>query len=109
MIDGGCPLMFGPTADVGHKAMRVRVHSDGQGSKTGVSQLADQRLRLQMKVEEVDDAASGVVGRGFVELGRHEPSEYPDEGGDVIRIVIVEKRVPGVRVGLDVVVGRRPR
>jgi len=22
VIDGGCPLMFGPTADVGHKAMR---------------------------------------------------------------------------------------
>jgi len=23
VIDGGCPCMFGPTADVGHKAMRV--------------------------------------------------------------------------------------
>ena len=23
VIDGGCPLMFGPTGDVGHKAMRV--------------------------------------------------------------------------------------
>jgi hypothetical protein len=23
VIDGGCPLMFNPTADVGHKAMRV--------------------------------------------------------------------------------------
>lgn len=23
VIDGGCPLMFGPTADLGHKAMRV--------------------------------------------------------------------------------------
>jgi uncharacterized protein len=23
VIDGGCPLMFDPTADVGHKAMRV--------------------------------------------------------------------------------------
>jgi uncharacterized protein len=23
VIDGGCPLMFGPTADVGHKVMRV--------------------------------------------------------------------------------------
>jgi predicted CoA-binding protein len=23
VIDGGCPLMFGPTADVGHKLMRV--------------------------------------------------------------------------------------
>ena len=22
VIDGGCPLMFGPTADVGHKLMR---------------------------------------------------------------------------------------
>ena len=22
MIDGGCPLMFGPTADFGHKVMR---------------------------------------------------------------------------------------
>jgi predicted CoA-binding protein len=23
VIDGGCPLMFGPTADVGHKCMRL--------------------------------------------------------------------------------------
>ena len=23
VIDGGCPCMFGPTADAGHKAMRV--------------------------------------------------------------------------------------
>ena len=23
VIDGGCPLMFGPTADLGHKFMRV--------------------------------------------------------------------------------------
>ena len=23
VIDGGCPLMFGPTADIGHKVMRV--------------------------------------------------------------------------------------
>src|SRR5512132_4396431 len=23
VIDGGCPLMFGPTADAGHKAMRL--------------------------------------------------------------------------------------
>jgi hypothetical protein len=23
VIDGGCPCMFGPTADLGHKAMRM--------------------------------------------------------------------------------------
>ena len=23
VIDGGCPLMFGPTADLGHRCMRV--------------------------------------------------------------------------------------
>jgi hypothetical protein len=23
VIDGGCPLMFGPTADLAHKVMRV--------------------------------------------------------------------------------------
>ena len=23
VIDGGCPLMYGPAADVGHKVMRV--------------------------------------------------------------------------------------
>jgi predicted CoA-binding protein len=27
VIDGGCPLMFGPTADFGHKVMRVFVSS----------------------------------------------------------------------------------
>ena len=25
VIDGGCPLMFAPTADFGHKVMRARV------------------------------------------------------------------------------------
>lgn len=27
VIDGGCPLMFGPTADFGHKVMRVLLRS----------------------------------------------------------------------------------
>ncbi len=27
VIDGGCPCMFGPTADFGHKVMRVVFHS----------------------------------------------------------------------------------
>jgi predicted CoA-binding protein len=27
VIDGGCPLMFGPTADFGHKLMRVALRS----------------------------------------------------------------------------------
>lgn len=27
VIDGGCPCMFGPTADFGHKVMRVFVHN----------------------------------------------------------------------------------
>jgi predicted CoA-binding protein len=27
VIDGGCPLMFGPTADVGHKLMRLVLSS----------------------------------------------------------------------------------
>jgi uncharacterized protein len=29
VIDGGCPCMFGPTADVGHKAMRVMLALTG--------------------------------------------------------------------------------
>lgn len=28
-IDGGCPCMFGPTADVGHKMMRVMFSLNG--------------------------------------------------------------------------------
>jgi predicted CoA-binding protein len=29
VIDGGCPCMFGPTADFGHKAMRVMLSLSG--------------------------------------------------------------------------------
>jgi predicted CoA-binding protein len=29
VIDGGCPCMFGPTADIGHKAMRVLFTMNG--------------------------------------------------------------------------------
>jgi hypothetical protein len=29
VIDGGCPLMFGPTADVGHKCMRFFLSLSG--------------------------------------------------------------------------------
>jgi len=29
VIDGGCPCMFGPTADFGHKAMRVGLSMSG--------------------------------------------------------------------------------
>jgi uncharacterized protein len=30
VIDGGCPLMFGPTADAGHKVMRVVCTATGK-------------------------------------------------------------------------------
>ncbi|MFL5513361.1 MAG: hypothetical protein ACJ8CN_13135 [Gemmatimonadales bacterium] len=30
VIDGGCPLMFNPTADVGHKAIRVTFSGTGK-------------------------------------------------------------------------------
>ncbi len=29
VIDGGCPCMFGPTADIGHKAMRLALTLSG--------------------------------------------------------------------------------
>jgi predicted CoA-binding protein len=34
VIDGGCPLMFGPTADFGHKMMRVVYTMNGHVPKT---------------------------------------------------------------------------
>ncbi len=34
VIDGGCPLMFGPTADVGHKVMRFVLTRSGKVPKT---------------------------------------------------------------------------
>jgi predicted CoA-binding protein len=34
VIDGGCPLMFGPTADFGHKMMRVIYTMNGHVPKT---------------------------------------------------------------------------
>ena len=30
VIDGGCPLMFGPTADFGHKAIRAVLSVTGK-------------------------------------------------------------------------------
>jgi predicted CoA-binding protein len=33
VIDGGCPCMFGPTADLGHKAMRVILSLSGNVPK----------------------------------------------------------------------------
>jgi predicted CoA-binding protein len=33
VIDGGCPLMFGPTADVGHKIMRFMFTMNGNVPK----------------------------------------------------------------------------
>ena len=29
VIDGGCPCMFGPTADFGHRAMRLMLTMSG--------------------------------------------------------------------------------
>jgi uncharacterized protein len=34
VIDGGCPLMFGPTADIGHKIMRFMLTPSGTVPKT---------------------------------------------------------------------------
>ena len=33
VIDGGCPCMFGPTADPGHKAMRLMLTMSGNVPK----------------------------------------------------------------------------
>ena len=33
VIDGGCPCMFGPTADLGHKAMRIVLTATGNVPK----------------------------------------------------------------------------
>jgi hypothetical protein len=34
VIDGGCPCMFGPTGDLGHKAMRAVFSLTGHVPKT---------------------------------------------------------------------------
>jgi predicted CoA-binding protein len=34
VIDGGCPCMFGPTADLGHKAMRIAFTLNGNVPRT---------------------------------------------------------------------------
>jgi uncharacterized protein len=34
VIDGGCPLMFDPTADLSHKAMRVVFTLNGNAPRT---------------------------------------------------------------------------
>ena len=37
VIDGGCPLMFGPTADGGHKVMCALLKTDRQGAQARLS------------------------------------------------------------------------
>jgi hypothetical protein len=34
VIDGGCPLMFDPTADVGHKLMKLVLTGTGKVPRT---------------------------------------------------------------------------
>ena len=37
VIDGGCPLMYGPTSDGGHRVMCKAVHPDRQGAQAGLT------------------------------------------------------------------------
>ena len=40
VIDGGCPLMFGPTADGGHKVMCALLKLDREGASEGLGPLS---------------------------------------------------------------------
>jgi len=41
VIDGGCPLMFEPTADPGHKVMRFLFTMNGKVPRTGGAMTGD--------------------------------------------------------------------
>src|SRR5574341_279301 len=69
-------------------------------------------LRLEVRVEERHDPLAGVLGRRLmVAGGPGEPAHhYEDERAAVSgALVVVEERVPGVRVLLDVVVHTKRR
>jgi predicted CoA-binding protein len=53
VIDGGCPLMFGPTSDRGHKVMRVLLTARGNVPR-----------QVQSAAQPHDAAAGQVVGSG---------------------------------------------
>ena len=43
VIDGGCPCMFGPTADPGHKAMRAFLTMTGNVPRRGLTHIWPRR------------------------------------------------------------------
>ena len=48
VIDGGCPLMFGPTADLGHKIMRL-VYAGHVPKQVGTSARRHRRARSRSR------------------------------------------------------------
>ncbi len=89
MIDGGCPCMFGPTADLGHKAMRFvftlsgnvprEVLSPRRGQERGRMAHIEGEILIGRSVEDVFD---------FVADERNEPRYNP-------RMLRAEKISPG--------------
>src|SRR5664280_221224 len=57
-----------------------------------------------MLIKELDDSAAGIDGGGLVELRPGEPPEHREERRNVGGVVIVEERVPGFGIRLDVVI-----
>jgi hypothetical protein len=55
-------------------------------------------------VKELGDEAAGVDRRWLVELRPGHPAQHRHESGGVCGIVVVEERVPGVGIRLDVVI-----
>jgi hypothetical protein len=66
VIDGGCPLMFAPTSDVGHKAMRLVCTLSGSVPRQVGPATGDRRTAAR------DDRQAGgtqIMGTVDQELG----------------------------------------
>ena len=91
VIEGGCPCMFGPTADPGHKAMRLVFSMTGQRAAAGVTEgsgqtgLAEEDGRGPgaLILAGPDDRHGGVPAsreRAAAQCGRHFCISCPTPG-----------------------------
>ena len=73
VIDGGCPCMFGPTADPGHKAMRLLFTLTGNVPKQRLNPRRAVMKRYEYKVidtgKQVEEQLNELGAQGWQVVG----------------------------------------
>lgn len=87
VIDGGCPLMFEPTADLAHKIMRFVCTRSGHVPQDGVNEprIHGRRRHGEPRAATVEDCFVGVNSARVPHRGRGPPA--PPPGGSVHRLM----------------------